>query len=329
MALYGLGAILEDANIDVRLAWTADSDPYPQVTSFEADEEAIGQAVRDHAARLAADGSWLSEDVTLDGQPRGLMSPRLTQFRDRETWLRVQQGRHRVLDELTASRKWLDLRLIAALGEPAYWSFGRKGEVLQDDGASRLEMQPRNQGSEIVGSRLRKLADAVAARSVSHIVEGLCGLAVRDEVGNNKPDSRTATGFASPGPTDNAVAWCALWGISQMPIAMRIGTAVTTGHIGRPRDEWFYAPVWHQQWRPARVRSILASAQLRTAAAAGLPLQNNRVTDIDVAAARAWLSARHVLGLVRFPIARFGSDNAPERRAMRGQAVPTEARAHV
>jgi hypothetical protein len=28
---------------------------------------------------------------------------------------------------------------------------------------------------------------------------------------HDKPDSRTATGLAASGPTDNALAWCATW----------------------------------------------------------------------------------------------------------------------
>ncbi|MGH3565329.1 MAG: hypothetical protein ACRDRH_04725 [Pseudonocardia sp.] len=38
--------------------------------------------------------------------------------------------------------------------------------------------------------------------------------------------------------------------------------------------------------------------------------------------ARDWLAARGVVGVVRFPIERFGSDNAPERRAMLGVTLP-------
>lgn len=325
LALYGLGAILEDAGHDVRLSWTAQLRTRPRLSGPGLEDDLIGAVVRDHAARLAANDSWLSRDITLNGKSRGLMSPRLTAFADQETWERVQQSRHGVLDELTEQRRLLDLRMLAALGEPAYWSRNAEGKVLQDDGASRWEMQPRNQGSEIVSSRLRKLAAKVAAREPAVVVAGLRGSVVRDEAEHDKADSRTPAGLAPPGPTDNAVAWCALWGISQLPIAMRIsagrrsGTAATSGHLGRSRKEWFYTPIWHRGWQPARLRSVLASAQLRTAAAAGLPLDPQAApSEVAVAAARRWMAARAVAGIVRFPIERFGSDNAPERRAMRG-----------
>lgn len=328
LALYGLGAILADAGYEVRLSWTKQVRARPCLTGPELDGERIGVAVRDHAARRTDRGDWLNCDVTLKGSARGLMSPRLTQFPDRQTWQRVQQARHAVLDQLTAQQRHLDLQLIGALGEPAYWSLDDKQQTRPDDGASRWEMQPRNQGSEIVGSRLRKLAAAVATRTPAQVTTGLQGSTVDDEIGNDKPDSRTPTGLATPGPTDNALAWCALWGISQLPIAMRVSTgnrpapAISTGHIGRSRREWFYTPVWHQQWHPARLRSMLASGQLRTAAYAGLPLPaRDQPPATAITAARGWLTARQVVALMRFPIERFGSGNAPERRAMRGEIV--------
>jgi CRISPR-associated protein Csb3 len=78
-------------------------------------------------------------------------------------------------------------------------------------------------------------------------------------------------------------------------------------------------------WRPARLRTVGAARQLRTDAAAGLPDLRAPVTGTQAAAARTWLAARGVEGLVRFPIHRFGSDNAPERRAMSGELIPAGA----
>jgi CRISPR-associated protein Csb3 len=324
LALYGLGAILEAEGIPgARLGWTAGGNPRPRLTAPSADDAAIAHLIAAHAKSATAAGSWLQRDIPLKGTPRGLMSPRLIPFEDDDTWGQAQRARHEVLDNLTGAGRWLDLRLLAALGEPCYWSVSGQGALLQDDGASRLEMQPRNQGSEFVGTRLRSLAAAVAARDTGQIVAGLRGDAVVDEIGHGKPDSRTATGLAGPGPADNALAWCALWGISQFPLAMRTNaTAATSGHLGRSRKEWFYVPVWNAQWQPARLRTILASAPLRTASAAGLDLRTGAVTDAEASAARRWLSAREVEGLVRFPIRRFGSDSAPERRAMRGELIP-------
>jgi CRISPR-associated protein Csb3 len=330
MALYGLAAILEAGGVrDVRLGWAGTANPQPCVSAADADDISLAELVLDHARTRNTGKSWARRDVTFavksQGAPKtatkALMSPRLSQFAGPAAWELVQQSRWEVLDELTAGHHWLDLRFLAALGEPCYWSCNRKGDTLQDDGASRLEMQPRNQGSEFVGTRLRKLADTVAQRDAAKVLAGLTGQSVDDELGDNSPGSRTATGLASPGPTDNALAWCALWGISQFPLAMRINdTAQTSGHFSRGRKEWFYVPMWQGAWRPARLRSVLASQELRTFAGTRLTAPDG-VSDLEVSKARAWLRARGVEGAVRFEILKFGSDNAPERRAMSGHLI--------
>jgi CRISPR-associated protein Csb3 len=103
---------------------------------------------------------------------------------------------------------------------------------------------------------------------------------------------------------------------------MRVNrTAVTSGHVSRSRTEWFYVPMWRGRWRPARLRSVLASHFLRVLAGTEL----DAYSAADVSAARAWLAARDVEGIVGFPIQKFGSDNAPERRAMRGELIPVQA----
>lgn len=323
MALYGLGAILEDAGVsDIRLSWTTGMEPRARVQAPDLSEQAVDEIVREHAAQRSTELSWLSRDLALNGKARGLMSPRVGAIgNDPAAWAALQEARASVLDDLTDSRSGLDLRLLAALGEPCYWSRSRQGDAQQDDGASRLEMQPRNQGSEFVGSRLRKLASSVASRAGGVVADGLAGSHLQDEIGGGKVDSRTATGFANAGPTDNAVAWCALWGISQLPLAVRIDrTALTAGHIGRIRQEWFYLPYWTAAWRPAQLRSVLVSQHLRSAATVGLPAPW-AVDHVQVLVAQSWLQSRGVHGLVRFRIERFGSDSAPERRAMRGEPV--------
>lgn len=328
LALYGLAAIVEDAGaVSARLRWTPGMQPRPCLDTDTTDLDELARIVHDHARRHTAHTDWVTEDLELGGKPRGLMSPRISVIGDDVgTWQTLQQARHTVVDDLTTGRALLDLRLLNALGEPAYWARKREGDWLQDNGASRLEMQPRNQGSEFVGSRLRKLAHAVATRDHDQIRAGLTGERATDEIGKDAPDSRTPTGLANPGPTDNALAWCALWGISQFPQAPRVGSdnppaAATTGHLGRTREEWFYTPVWTTAWTTARLRTILASRQLQTAATAALPPRWT-AAEPQIAAARAWLAARGVIGVVRFPIARFGSDNAPERRAMRADILP-------
>lgn len=327
-ALYGLAAILESTGAsDVRACWTTEAKPRPRVSFSGFDDAEAAALVLAHAQASDADGSWVQQQINLGGTGRGLMSPRLSSFKEESTWDEIQRLRHEVLESLTREHRWLDLGFLNALGEPCYWRFNRKGDRLQDDGASRLEMQPRNQGSEFVGNRLRKLAEAVADRDPSQILTGLRGEHIVDEIANDRSDSRTPTGLASPGPTDNALAWCALWGISQFPTTMQMFAAAdTAGHLRFGRNEWFYVPVWHQEWRPARVRSILASRSLRVLASDGLEetirgSERRPYSVTEVCEARAWLDARHAAGVIRFPIERFGSVNAPERRAMGGETI--------
>ncbi|HET9081303.1 MAG TPA: hypothetical protein VFO01_12415 [Trebonia sp.] len=334
MALYGFAAILEaEGATDARVRWTGDrAKPRPVVSFPGLDEISVAALLHRHAQALNAEDAWVQQNIVLktaNGESaRGLMSPRLAAFADPGLWKRVQRQRHGVLDSLTSGHRWLDLKFVAALGEPCYWRFNSKDAPLQDDGASRYEMQPRNQGAEFVGSRLRKLAEAVARRDPSELLAGLRGESVKDEIGSDRSDSRTATGLAGLGPTDNALAWCALWGISQLPTAMRVNSpADTTGHLGFRRNEWFYAPIWHEPWRPARLRSVLASRPLRVLASDGIKetvagVERKPFADTDISEARAWLGSRGVEGVMRFPIQKFGSANAPERRAMDGEPIP-------
>jgi CRISPR-associated protein Csb3 len=326
LALYGLGAILESNGVrDLRIGWTKGGNPRPQLSAPEIDDASLAVFLSDHARTLTAADSWpMRSLVVLDkngkGTARGLMSPLLSRIQGDEAWAHLQRSRWEVLDALTTGRRLLDLMFLAALGEPAYWSYNRQGEPQQDDGASRLEMQQRNQGAEFIGTKVRKLAEVVARRKPDAILSGLRGETTEDEWGKNGADSRTSTGLSSPGPTDNALAWCAIWGISQFPLTMRVNTtADTSGHLSKQRNEWFYTPMWLGQWRPARLRTVVASESLRLAAAARTTPEEP--IDPRVSTARAWLRDRGVAGVMRFPVGEFGTGNARERRALRGVPV--------
>jgi CRISPR-associated protein Csb3 len=198
LALYGLGAILEEAGATPRLGWTSGMDPRPAVHGAGCTPADLAVAVRAHAARRAKPDAWVSRTLPDKGKRRGLMSPRLTTLSIPEGWRDLEERRNDTIDEVTARRAELDLRMLGALGRPAYWRMYQR-QRRQDDGASRWEMQPRNQGSEFVGTRLSPLARAVAARSDVQVLDGLTGAAPIDEVGHGKADSRTPTGLAAPG----------------------------------------------------------------------------------------------------------------------------------
>ncbi|MFE7718592.1 hypothetical protein ACFU44_06070 [Nocardia rhizosphaerihabitans] len=317
MAFYGLGDILHTQIDGVTLRWESGK---PCIEAANISPEIVESAVREC---LTGRGMWV--DKRSGPEKRATMSPRLTPFKSTEAWRAHQNDREKTLDSLTAFHAWDDLRYLAALGEPSYWHRDFKGVLLQDAGASRFEMQPRNRGSEFVGNRLRPLSEKLPTRKAGLLAAGLTGESAIDELGGN-PDSVSATGMTTPGAIDNALVWCALWGIGQFPIAPRLtGNAVTSGHLtaSKPRREWFYVPVWEGRWRVPRLRTILASAQLRDAAVAGI--SDLDTDDVNRSAASDWLRARGVRGIVRFPVGRFGSDNAPERRALNGEPIPIQA----
>lgn len=311
LAFYGLADILDTAGTDVTLTW---QDDRPVLSGEGLDRDAVDAAVRAHV-----DGRRVWTFQTSGPKKRGTMSPRLTAFDTAADWEQHESQREHVLDELTARRAWPDLRYLASLGEPSYWNH-RDGKPSQDDAASRWEMQPRQQGSEFVSQRLRKLTDKLRKRKPGQFADALAGHIVIDEL-DSAPDSVSATGLATPGPVDSVVLWCALWGIGQFPLAYRVRReAVTSGHIGRGRREWFYVPVWTGMWRPARLRLILASAQLRTFAASGLASLSEGAGAEKAAA--SWLNSRRVVGALRFPIQWVSSGYAVERRALRAEAIP-------
>jgi CRISPR-associated protein Csb3 len=246
------------------------------------------------------------------------MSPRLTTLAIPEGWRDLEERRNDTINQVTAQRVELDLRMLGALGRPAYWRMYQR-QRRQDDGASRWEMQPRNQGSEFVGTKLAPLARAVAARSEEQVRDGLTGRTHVDEINHGKADSRTPTGLSAPGPTDNALAWCALWGLSQLPLALRVReAAISSGHVGPSTTGWFHTLTWQGSWRMARLRNMLASQQAREVATSHTldPSDTHpRAGSLGDSAARRWLAARGVTAVLCFPVSRHGSDNAPERRA--------------
>lgn len=307
LTLYGVAAILDDAGHHVRLSWTNTSDPRPCIHSA-LEPEQLAEVVHAHSAQRAESESWLQATFTSRGRTMALLSPRISKL-DHDDWPLLQEQRHNVLDALRHQHAHLDLKLLAALGEPCYWSFTPRGDLIQDDAASRWDMQPRNRGSELVTNRLRPLATTLAKWSPKKILDGLTGTTVHDTVGEQKPDSRTATGLAPPGPTDNALTWCALWGISQLPTTHRPGRrSRSTGHQGPAEAEAMHLPAWNRPWPLARLRTILTSPALHTFAA----------SEADSAPARRWLHAHGIPTVMTFPVDRYGTDKAPERRTQHG-----------
>lgn len=301
LALYGLCAILEEAGQRAVIWWSRGMNPRPNLeTGLE--RPGVAEAVVAHARQHAHPDNWVQlTHPDGKGMQRGLLSPRRGAPADQGAYRRAREA------AIDGAASDLDRRLIHSLGEPAYWRKVR-GKPRPDDGASRYDMVPRNQGNELMRGRYVKLAAEVGRRTPGAVLHGLAGTSVRDI--DEGPDSRTASGFRQPGPTDAAVAWCALWGIAWIPVAPRTRTASATATNLAGRPEQFVHPLWTAPRTPARIRTVLASAQLASAA---------RGSDH---AASTWLAARGVRALAVFPLEVVGSDNAPERRALRARIIP-------
>lgn len=317
LAGYGLAAILDALDPGhVRLRWTPDLDSRLQIDGST--WEQAGEAVHTHASRHTRPDSWVMADGDNNGGRSGLFSPRVRPMDEHgvRTWYR---SRSSVLDGLDRSAdSALDQSMIGGLGEPSYWSFVRD-QVRPDHGASRWEMKTRNRGEEFVAHRLRRLAETVANRTPLEVAQGLAGLTVDDEAGKNRQDSRTPTGLMPPSRTDNARAWCALWGLSLTSVIHTSrGASRSSGHRGRLSEGAFFLPLPTRFVSVARLRTILVSAALDavaggTAGAVG-----------SLEAHWSWLSSLGVDEVVSFPVFKSANVSAPERWAERGGPVRKE-----
>jgi CRISPR-associated protein Csb3 len=334
LAAVGLATILEESGVErVTLYWTRALEARAIVGGDGLDWNWAAKSVHAHAVAHAADDDWTAATAEVGAAVVGLLSPRIKPPADDAAWVAFADQRYTVIDDQLHARRHLDLAMIGALGEPAYWRFDDSrrwrgpGRVRRpDEGASRWEMKTRNRGEDFVAHRLRKLALAVADREPNAVRDGLSGAHVIDEVGADDVASRTATGLASPGPADNALAWCALWGISSFPVTPRLGQpSRTAGYLPKQREAMamrgaqFYLPVPAEPVFLARYRHVALSEQLATAAATTLLDRPDRLA---LEAARNWLLARHIGAVARFPIGIFGSASAPERRALLGTIHP-------
>lgn len=320
--LWGCGALAAAADPTVRLGWAGELTRTPVLHGIDGDD--LARLVRDRATEATDPRHWIRAGLPHDPS-RALFSPRVKTVPDRAAWTTWQQARRAHLDALAVAQATLDLRLVAALGEPSSWHTNN-GQPRQDHGASRLEMQPRNQGSEFVGTRMRSLAESVARRSVEQVRDGLTGAALVDEAGNDRQDSRSAANLMPPRQTDNALAWTAMWGLAATTVMHRVHKPSRTGtHLPWSKDSGLgndvraghiVAPFWQGRWSWARLTAVLSSAQL--AQAAGTVLSGEQAAKADAA---TWLRERGVTGLLVVPVHTFGSTSSPERRAMAGQVT--------
>ncbi|WP_024799840.1 hypothetical protein [Nocardia sp. BMG51109] len=321
-ALYGLAALCEDAGTAGRLWWARSRTPKPCLDVGDLAEQDVAELVHRHSLEHCLEDSWIQQRTDHENRSTAVFSPRIKAASNARSWCDLQEARHTALDQLSPADE-LDLRMIGGLGEPAWWR--AEPDPRPDDGASRWEMKTRNRGEEFVGNRLQLLAAVVAARTPGQVLDGLLGNTVTDEVGGGS-ESRTATGLRRPGTTDNALAWCALWGITQFPTIHHVdGLSTTPGafvRAGRTTPTSMHLPVFTDPVTLARTRTVLLSSALATV---GKPTaRDNHSNDeaaIRIATAQSWLSNRIIRAVVRFPVHVSNNPSAPERQVLDGEII--------
>lgn len=350
-AAYGLAAILEaDLNTTVRVGMDSLQSMLVR-TDDNHDRLQLARVVREHAARRL--DSWVTHTHPHMNRETGTLSPRIKTPTSPDHWQELQTARHDAIDTMGfGGASQLDQMLVGALGEPAYWYSDNAGKPQPDRGASGWEMKTRNRGEEFVQNRLALLCRAVSERSDEEVLAGLTDENAVDEVGKNSVSSRTPTGLSRPGPTDNALAWCALWGISLFPVAHDATKgptttrgsgrhSITAGVLrGLPRLHHMaravvYLPLFEVPIPLPRLRTILISAALaRTATAKVLELTEpswttrdrqrweGRASALRRPADLAWLEQKGVGALLLSHIEASDNPNAPELHVASGNMFP-------
>mgnify|MGYP001344532221 CR=1 FL=1 len=344
-ALYGAAAILEhELATTARVRWVTPDQSEISLSSEGLTEEQVADALHAHAVRHV--DSWVQavhahrtgKKVTTVGT----LSPRMATPADSASWSALQSARQSLIDTQLHDHQWLDLAFIHALGEPSYWNIDQTGALRPDLGASGWEMKTRNRGEEFVQNRLARLAASVAGRKPKQVLDGLTGAYFNDEVGKNAADSRTPTGLRNPQPTDNALAWMALWGISLFPVLHRASSpsgrgqqqgapSITTAQLGRNmpnitllRRRYTVLPELERPTRLSTLRSVLVSAALSRLAATAIrnePATGFRIPDPRSPSDQAWLRAKGISGLLLSVVTATDNPNAPELSVDRGRLV--------
>ena len=316
-AQYGLASLAEQYHPQgVTLGWSREAVPKAQITVKGADVHTIAGYLHELAKQLSEPESWVMRDVIYgsgkDEKKFSPFSPRIRVIDPKKyptDWRKHQKARHKSLDGLTANRDVLNLCWISGLGEAAYWRFDRK-DNRPDHGASRWEMKTRNKGEEFVQHRLRSMCVELTSWSAEKILSGLLGESLNDSLGKNKSDSRTSTGFATPQPTDVALVFAALLGISVFPVIHQVHQlSVTPG--AWPSDnlhpQKMVLPITNEHITLARLRTILrnrAYAQTVEQICKPEPEKYNSTTEnvFDTAGSAEWFKARGMEAVVRFPV---------------------------
>ena len=318
MTLLGAALIADDAGLSqVRLHWTDSRTPRPVIGAAGADRADFARAVRRYAARMSDERSWAKMSVDVGAKaPAAVFNGRISTPTTASAWAALADAR---AAGFATMHSRLDRALARSLGEQAWW-FADHKTLRPGHGAADWEMRPRNQGMQFLPNRFVPLAEMVSSWEDTKIVEGLTGTSIDDAHGKNAADSHTATGFATPQPTDNARAFCALTAIAAMPLMHSpVSPTISAAHLRRSEAARarLLMPVVVRPTSPHRLRTMLRSAALVESAAADGP-------GGDTLLRRAALSRLASLGaaaIVTFPVLVSDNPNAPERIALSGEVI--------
>lgn len=334
LLLIGLASILEDA--DERrtcMIWWKERGKAMIRPSDDLSWEDCAEIVQAHARRWR-NSPWLNARDTYTGTGNAVatLSPRLGIPESAEKWQLLERNRALATNELQTI---LDYRYIGALGEPSYWS-GDRSVYKPDRGASRWEMNARNGGKTFIDGRLLSLSQTVSSRSIPQIVDGLRGKKIVDEIDKKVKKHFTPTGLRSPSVTDNAQAWCALFGISAFPIMQsttdKFDSTATFFQI-EVGSSFAILPLWLKQWTLDKYRAVARSRALLTVgldeAFSDLPLKDgdqvarirSNVTTMMVKRSRLWLKNKGVEYCMLFPQYVEPAKKVPNRWLMKGHPV--------
>lgn len=322
-AMLGLASILADSGAtNVRIWWRNDT---RACATVEWQGKPAENAVHEHARRHTFPSSWVqitsprfSTEESGNRPTAGLFSPRQSFPNKTQDWESFMAARERATsDEMTQ----LDWRMLGGLGEPGHWLL-IDNKPRPEAAASRWEMVPRNGGKEFVGKRLAPLAHIIATRTEAEILAGLDGSALKDELAKDSAAFRTATGLCKPRLVDNALAWCALWGLSCFPVVPRARELAFTPAAAprnRTHPKSMTLPVWDHPVSVALWRTVVASEPLGTLTGSSGLDDAVGLTDEAFMAVQS-LQRIGVLGLIRFPI-HTNNPSAPERQILDGRLV--------
>lgn len=329
-AALGAATIADlESDIAAEIHYTEDSRPKAIVSIKELEPIQLATIILDVAKLWSAEESWVHGLLEYkDGKsfvPRSPFSPRIKVIDDSETWRKHQEFRWRHIDELFQDRDFLALDFVGAIGESAYWRFESNGRR-PDHGASRWEMKTRNKGQEFIKDRLALMVDELANWTPEQILSGLTGETLRDFGGKVMADSRTSTGFTTPGPTDVGLAFVALIGLTAFPLSHQTTRISATpgaypDNVLHTRFAVFPIPTVPISLR--RLESLILSKELKTVTENILGKDESGNVSEDLAlsnpGAESWLRKRGVPAVAKYSVLKTGSSSAPERQILTGE----------